>query len=85
MTNTPSAPSNSLHLLKPFDQARFDKTIDRARKQLASEDTHSEKLIHLLNEFLQRSQEPARFAIKTPGRLFFVGQEDIDWMEAADN
>jgi len=73
------------YLLKPFDQARFDKTIDRARKQLASDDTRSEKLIHLLNEFRQRNQEPARFAIKTPGRLYFVRQEDIDWMEAADN
>lgn len=73
------------YLLKPFDQARFDKTIDRARKQLASDDTHSEKLIHLLKEFRQRNQEPARFAIKTPGRLYFVRQEDIDWMEAADN
>jgi len=73
------------YLLKPFDQARFEKTIDRARKQLATEDTQSEKLIHLLKEFRQRNQEPARFAIKTPGRLYFVRQEDIDWMEAADN
>ncbi len=73
------------YLLKPFDQARFEKTIDRARKQLSSEERSSEKLLHLLNEFRQRNQEPARFAIKTPGRLFFVRQEDIDWMEAADN
>jgi len=73
------------YLLKPFDQARFEKTIERARKQLGGEDRNSEKLIHLLNEFRQRNQEPARFAIKTPGRLFFVRQEDIDWMEAADN
>jgi len=73
------------YLLKPFDQARFDKTIDRARKQLAGDGTNSEKLIHLLNEFRQRNQESARFAIKTPGRLYFVRQEDIDWMEAADN
>jgi two-component system LytT family response regulator len=73
------------YLLKPFDQARFEKTIERARKQLASEDRSSEKLLNLLSEFRQRNQEPARFAIKTPGRLFFVRQEDIDWMEAADN
>lgn len=73
------------YLLKPFDQARFEKTIERARKQLTSEERNSEKLLTLLNEFRQRNQEPARFAIKTPGRLFFVRQEDIDWMEAADN
>ncbi|MBI2685225.1 MAG: response regulator transcription factor [Acidobacteria bacterium] len=73
------------YLLKPFDRVRFEKTIGRARKQIASEERNSEKLINLLNEFRQRNQEPARFAIKTPGRLFFVRQEDIDWMEAADN
>jgi two-component system LytT family response regulator len=73
------------YLLKPFDQPRFAKTIERARRQLSSDGRSSEKLLDLLKEFRQRSQEPARFAIKTPGRLFFVRQEDIDWMEAADN
>lgn len=73
------------YLLKPFDQTRFEKTLDRARKQLTSQDANNEKLLNLLNEIRQRNQEPARFAIKTPGRVFFVRQEDIDWIEAADN
>jgi two-component system, LytTR family, response regulator len=73
------------YLLKPFDQSRFEKTINRARKQLAGDERYNEKLLQLLTEFRQRNQEPARFAIKTPGRLYFVRQEDIDWMEAADN
>lgn len=73
------------YLLKPFDQARFEKALDRARKQLTSQDSNNEKLLNLLNEIRQRNQEPARFAIKTPGRVFFVRQEDIDWIEAADN
>ncbi|HEU0121386.1 MAG TPA: LytTR family DNA-binding domain-containing protein [Bryobacteraceae bacterium] len=73
------------YLLKPFDQARFGKTLERVRKQLGAGDRNSERLIHLLNEFRQRNQEPVRFAIKTPGRLYFVRQDEIDWMEAADN
>ncbi|MBM3783669.1 MAG: response regulator transcription factor [Acidobacteria bacterium] len=73
------------YLLKPFDQARFDKALERARKQLTSRENNNEKLMNLLNEIRQRNQEPARFAIKTPGRVFFVRQEDIDWIEAADN
>ena len=73
------------YLLKPFDQARFEKALDRARKQLTSQDSNNEMLLNLLNEIRQRNQEPARFAIKTPGRVFFVRQEDIDWIEAADN
>jgi two-component system LytT family response regulator len=73
------------YLLKPFDQTRFEKALDRARKQLTSQGSNNEKLLNLLNEIRQRNQEPARFAIKTPGRVFFVRQEDIDWIEAADN
>jgi two-component system LytT family response regulator len=73
------------YLLKPFDQPRFDKTLERARKQLQAENRNHEKLLNLLKELKQRNQEPARFAIKTPGRVFFVRQEDIDWIEAADN
>jgi len=73
------------YLLKPFDQTRFEKALDRARKQLTSQESNNEKLLNLLNEIRQRNQEPARFAIKTPGRVFFVRQEDIDWIEAADN
>ena len=73
------------YLLKPFDQPRFEKTLERARKQLTTSGRNSEKLLSLLNEIRHRNQEPSRFAIKTPGRVFFVRQEDIDWIEAADN
>ncbi|MBM3768841.1 MAG: response regulator transcription factor [Acidobacteria bacterium] len=73
------------YLLKPFDQTRFEKALERARKQFSSQGSNNEKLLNLLNEIRQRNQEPARFAIKTPGRVFFVRQEDIDWIEAADN
>jgi len=73
------------YLLKPFDQTRFEKALERARKQFSSQGSNNEKLLNLLNEIRQRNQEPARFAIKTPGRVFFVRQEDIDRIEAADN
>ncbi|MBM3753506.1 MAG: response regulator transcription factor [Acidobacteria bacterium] len=73
------------YLLKPFDQTRFEKALERARKQFSLQGSNNEKLLNLLNEIRQRNQEPARFAIKTPGRVFFVRQEDIDWIEAADN
>ena len=73
------------YLMKPFDQVRMAKTMDRARKQMAAEGRGDAQLRQVLNELRQRNQRPTRFAIKTPGRLFFVSQEDIDWMEAADN
>ena len=71
------------YLLKPFDDARLHKALDRVRKQLAA--APNETLLSLLNHLRPRPAESARFAIKTPGRVYFVRQDEIDWMEAADN
>lgn len=73
------------YLLKPFDQARFEKTLERARQRLLSETSRQDQLAHFLNEFQSRHREPARFAIKAPGRMYFIRQDEIDWIEAADN
>jgi two-component system LytT family response regulator len=64
-------------LLKPFDRARFQKTMQWAKEQLARE----------------AEPEPARptgkplerVTVKAGGRIFFVKTEDIDWVEAAGN
>lgn len=71
------------YLLKPFDDARLAKTLDRVRKHLAA--APNETLLSLLNNLRPRPADSARFAIKTPGRVYFVRQDEIDWMEAADN
>jgi len=73
------------YLLKPFDDQRFGKTLDRARKYLAAQNGNSDRLMTLLDELRQARQEPVRFAIKSPGRVFLVRLEEIDWVEAADN
>jgi two-component system, LytTR family, response regulator len=73
------------YLLKPFDQARFEKTIDRVRRQWQPGQPGAGKLDQLLEALRVREPAPRRFAIKTPGRLYFVREDDIDWMEAADN
>ncbi|GEM_PF-6178513 len=39
----------------------------------------------LLDELRQARQKPVRFAIKSPGRVFFVRLKEIDCVEAADN
>ena len=39
----------------------------------------------VLDDLRQARREAARFAIKSPGRVFFVQLEEIDWVEAADN
>lgn len=58
------------YLLKPFDDARFDRALRRAKDKLA----HYAPL---------RSQPAQRLVVRSPGRLLFVNVPDIDWIEAA--
>jgi two-component system LytT family response regulator len=58
------------YLLKPFDDLRFGRALDRAK----------DKLAHYLSAPPQRTQ---RLAIKGRGELVFVDVAEIDWIEAA--
>ena len=57
------------YLLKPFDNARFNRTLDRAKQRIARKD-------------LPRKLE--RVAIKSTGQVWFIKIPEIDWIEAAD-
>jgi two-component system LytT family response regulator len=74
-------------LLKPFDQTRFEKTLDRARIRLRNRqssviDSH---LVSLLEELREERKYPERLIVKSSGRVFFVRTEEIDWVEASGN
>jgi two-component system LytT family response regulator len=58
------------YLLKPFDNARFDLALNRARQRIA------------LGKNLPRKLE--RLAIKNAGQVSFLKISEIDWIEAAD-
>jgi two-component system LytT family response regulator len=58
------------YLLKPFDDARFARALNRAR----------EKLAHYAPA---QPRAARRLAVKTPGQLLFLNVPDIDWIEAA--
>lgn len=58
------------YLLKPFDDARFARALNRAKDKLA----HAGSL---------SSQLTKRLAVRTPRRLLFIDVADIDWIEAA--
>jgi two-component system LytT family response regulator len=74
-------------LLKPFDQARFEKALERARAQLVRDKTSTidSRLVSLLEELRDERKYPERLIVKSSGRVFFVRAEDIDWVEAAGN
>jgi two-component system LytT family response regulator len=58
------------YLLKPFDDARFRRALDRAKETFARR---------------QHPARPLdRIAIKGTGQVSFVNISDIDWIEAAD-
>ncbi len=58
------------YLLKPFDDARFDLALNRAREKIALAKT--------------RSATPERLVIKNAGHVAFLNVSEIDWIEAAD-
>lgn len=58
------------YLLKPFDNARFELALSRARHKV------------LLGKDHPRKHD--RLAIKSAGQVDFVALSEIDWIEAAD-
>ena len=56
------------YLLKPFDDARFRRALDRAK----------DKLAHLAS----RPKMSDRLAVKARGELLFLKVEDVDWIES---
>jgi two-component system, LytTR family, response regulator len=75
------------YLLKPFDEDRFGKALERARlavKQETSGDV-SRKLLSLLQDLKAPPGHLERLVVKSAGRLFFLRTEEIDWIESAGN
>jgi len=58
------------YLLKPFDNARFRRALDRAK----------DKLAHYPS---QRRPSAERLVVKTRGELQFLNVADVDWIESA--
>ncbi len=73
------------YILKPFDQSRFQRALERAREALASRGSGSlpEQVAALLAE--RKYDYPRRMVIKEAGRIQFVQIEDIRWIEAQGN
>lgn len=58
------------YLLKPFDNARFERALRRAKEKIAHDGNLPRKL--------------DCFVIKSAGRIEFVKISEVDWIEAAD-
>lgn len=77
------------YLLKPYDDDRFDKALERALQHLKSKEVSqvNERILALLESRqaaqAEANQYPERFAVKSRGVLQFIPVTDIDWVEAA--
>jgi two-component system LytT family response regulator len=75
------------YLLKPFDDERFARAIQRVRRQIERQsiDDLSRRLQGLLDDMQSARKYVERLVIKSSGRIFFLSVGEIDWIEAADN
>jgi two-component system, LytTR family, response regulator len=76
------------YLLKPFDEERFRKALQRARTHMerARSGEVATRLLAMLNDVRPQPTPPSdRLVIKTGGRVVFLKSEEIDWVEAAAN
>lgn len=83
------------YLLKPFDDERFHRTLERAREEIRRGrlDGLCDKLRSLLADGSPSAESPTpagprqlpmdRLAIRSAGRVVFVDTADIDWIEGA--
>jgi two-component system LytT family response regulator len=83
------------YLLKPFDDARFEKALSQAKAQVEQREINklSQKLFALLENReagpaaaprAERSKYLTRLMIKSSSRIFFLKVEEIDWISAED-
>jgi two-component system LytT family response regulator len=81
------------YLLKPFDDARFEKALRQAKQQVEQRDIKdlSHRLIALLaGRDAATAEQPVkaeyltRLLIKSSGRISFLKTEDVDWIGAED-
>ena len=81
------------YLLKPFDDARFEKALIQAKKQIEQREINqlSKRLVRLLEDRdtpptnkARASNYLSRLMVKSASRVFFLKVDEIDWIEAAD-
>jgi|SRR5579864_8471557 len=75
------------YLLKPFNRARFQKALQRARLQIAREtrDRVDGRLASLLKQMRTESKYLERLVIRSAGRVIFLRTEDVEWFEGCAN
>jgi len=75
------------YLLKPFDRERFEAALRHALEQLKNRAhaAHELRQAALLADLKAAANNAERLAVKCGGHVVWVGLDEIDWIESADN
>ena len=75
------------YLLKPFNRARFQKSLQRARREIERQkrDQVDQRVAALLKEVQSQSKYLERLVIRSAGRVTFLRADDVHWFEACAN
>lgn len=75
------------YLLKPFNQDRLHRALERVKVELLKTHEHSvqTRILDLLGRTKSESQQLRRLVIRTAGRVVFLELDEVDWIEAAAN
>ena len=74
------------YLLKPFDKERFEKAVERAKREIKTQESPTEireNLRELLKEVKTEPQFLKRIPVKSANGTTFVPTEEIDWISAS--
>ena len=74
------------YLLKPFDDERFLRALDRARREFtAATESPAQKLAALLDSLKLGRGYLQRLAAKGRGKVVFLRTNEVDWIETYGN
>jgi two-component system LytT family response regulator len=73
------------YLLKPFDEERFRRALDRVRQELRNPAAATSALGGVMAKLGRSRGFAERLVINTSGRVVFLKTQDIDWLEASGN
>jgi len=75
------------YLLKPYDEERFLKVLDRVRERRgrAANQELVERLQRMIQELQPGPRHADRILVTGNGRAFFLPVSEVDWLESARN
>ena len=73
-------------LLKPFDQERFDRAVQRVEQRLTSDASLARTATARdVLRAIPGKPYPDRFLVRGPNHLYFVRTDEVEWVDAAAN